>query len=65
VLLANAAMAALLLWIGGDLQAWMAQPAWGRVGRLALCIVAAAATYLAVLVLTGMRMRHMRNVAGA
>jgi putative peptidoglycan lipid II flippase len=65
VLIANAAMAALLLWIGSDLQTWMAQPAWGRVGRLALCILAAAATYLAVLVLTGMRMRHMRNVPGA
>jgi putative peptidoglycan lipid II flippase len=65
VLLANAAMAALLLWMGGDLQGWLDQSAWVRAGRLAMCIVAAAATYFAVLLLGGMRLRHVRNVAGA
>jgi putative peptidoglycan lipid II flippase len=65
VLIANAVMAALLLWLGADLQTWLAQSAWERAGRLALCIAAAAAAYFAVLFLSGMRMRHMRNVAGA
>jgi putative peptidoglycan lipid II flippase len=65
VLFANAAMAALLLWMGGDLQSWMAQAPWERAGRLALCIVAAAAAYFAALLLSGARLRHVRNVAGS
>jgi putative peptidoglycan lipid II flippase len=65
VLLANAVMAALLVWMGGDLQGWLAQPPWERAGRLAICIVAAAAAYFAALLLSGARLRHVRNVAGA
>jgi putative peptidoglycan lipid II flippase len=65
VLLANAGMAALLYWMTGSLESWMAQSAWERGGRLALCIVAAAATYFAMLFVVGLRMRHVRNVAGA
>jgi putative peptidoglycan lipid II flippase len=65
VLVANLVMAALLFWLGGDLESWTGQPAWERVGRLALCLGAAAAAYFAVLFLAGLRMRHLRNVAGA
>jgi putative peptidoglycan lipid II flippase len=65
VLFANAVMAGLLLWLGADLDEWMAQSAWERAGRLALCILAAAAAYFTALLLTGMRLRHVRNVAGA
>jgi putative peptidoglycan lipid II flippase len=65
VVFANAAMAALLYWMAGDVQGWLAQEPWERAGRLALCIVAAAATYFAVLLAAGMRLRHVRNVAGA
>jgi putative peptidoglycan lipid II flippase len=65
VVLANAAMAAVLIWMGGDLQGWLSAPATERVGRLALCIAAGAATYFAALLLTGTRLRHLRNVAGA
>jgi putative peptidoglycan lipid II flippase len=65
VLLANAGMAALLLWLGGDLQSWMSLSPWGRAGRLALCILAAAAAYFAMLLVSGARLRHLRNVAGA
>jgi putative peptidoglycan lipid II flippase len=65
VLAANAVMAALLIWLGGDLASWMVLPPWERAGRLALCIVAAAATYFAMLFIAGTRLRHLRNVAGA
>ncbi len=65
VLLANAVMAALLIWLGGDLEGWMVLSPWERAARLALCIAAAAATYFGMLLLAGMRMRHVRNVAGA
>jgi putative peptidoglycan lipid II flippase len=65
VLLANAAMAALLIWMGGNLETWLVLSPWERATRLAVCIVAGAATYFAVLLLSGMRLRHVRNVAGA
>jgi putative peptidoglycan lipid II flippase len=65
ILLANAAMAGLLLWLSGDIGGWLSAPPLARAGRLAMCIVAAAATYFAVLFVAGTRMRHLRNVAGA
>jgi putative peptidoglycan lipid II flippase len=65
VLLANAAMAALLVWLTGDLRDWLTQSSWERAGHLALCIVAGATTYFAALFLAGARLRHVRNVAGA
>jgi putative peptidoglycan lipid II flippase len=65
VVFANATMAAVLVWLGGDLSSWLQQPAWERAGRLALCVVAGAAVYFAALMLAGTRLRHVRNVAGA
>jgi putative peptidoglycan lipid II flippase len=65
VVFANAAMAAVLVWLGGDLAGWLALPPPPRALRLAVCIVAGAATYFAALFLAGTRLRHVRNVAGA
>ena len=65
ILFANAAMAALLIWLGGDLDGWLELPPSHRAARLALCVVAGAATYFAALLLAGTRLRHVRNVAGA
>ena len=65
VLFANAVMAALLIWLGGDLQGWMDAAPLRRAGRLALCVSAGAVTYLVALYLSGTRLRHLRNVAGA
>jgi len=62
---ANALMAALLFWLGGDLQGWLDATALHRATRLGLCIVAGAAAYFAALLLSGMRLRHVRNLAGA
>jgi hypothetical protein len=47
------------------LQSWLTLTPWGRAARLAMCILAAAAAYFAVLLLSGGRLRHLRNVAGA
>jgi len=63
IVFANAAMAALLVWMGGDISGWLAASPLERAARLAMCIVAAAATYFAVLFVSGMRLRHMRNAA--
>jgi putative peptidoglycan lipid II flippase len=65
IVFANAAMGGLLLWLSGDLAGWLAMPPLQRAGRLAACIAAGAATYFAALYLTGLRLRHLRNVAGA
>ena len=65
ILFANAVMAVLLIWLGNDLHDWLAATPWHRAGRLAFCIVAAAAAYFAALFLAGTRLRHLRNAAGA
>jgi putative peptidoglycan lipid II flippase len=61
VLLANAVMAGLLVYLGGDLAGWMSMPALERALRLAGCVGAAAVTYFAVLFLSGMRLAQMRG----
>jgi putative peptidoglycan lipid II flippase len=61
VLFANAAMAALLFYLGGDLSGWLSAPALERALRLAACVLGAAATYFAVLYLSGMRLAQMRG----
>ena len=65
ILFANAVMAALLIWLGGDIGGWLEVSAWHRAVRLTLCIVAAAVAYFVALFLAGTRLHHLRNVAGA
>lgn len=61
ILFANGVMAALLIWLGGDVARWLAMPALARAGNLALCIVAAALAYFAALYISGLRMAQMRG----
>jgi putative peptidoglycan lipid II flippase len=65
IVFANAVMAALLIWLGGDLAGWLAASPLHRAGRLGLCIAAGAAAYFAALYLSGTRLHHVRNHAGA
>jgi putative peptidoglycan lipid II flippase len=65
VVVANVAMAALLLWLGGDLQSWLDQSAVQRAARLAMCVAVAITVYFAALFVAGTRLRHVRNVAEA
>jgi len=65
IVAANAAMAALLVWMAGDLASWLATPPLQRALHLAVCIAVAAAVYFGALFLTGVRMRHMRSGASA
>jgi peptidoglycan biosynthesis protein MviN/MurJ (putative lipid II flippase) len=62
--LANAVMAAVLLWLAGDLSQWLQWNALQRTGRLALLIGIGFALYAATLFLGGLRLSHLRN-AGA
>jgi len=61
ILFANAVMAALLIWMAGDIHDWLAQPLLTRALHLAGCIVAAAVLYFAALFVSGVRLHHMRN----
>jgi putative peptidoglycan lipid II flippase len=65
VLLANAAMAALLVWLSGSLSTWLSFAPPERALRLGGCIVLAAAVYFAVLFVCGLRLRHVRTGGGA
>jgi putative peptidoglycan lipid II flippase len=58
--LASAVMAALVLWLGGDLHSWIAADKWLRALRIAAVVAAAAAAYFAVLAACGLRPRHFR-----
>ena len=58
-------MAALLIWMGGDLAGWLALSPLHRAARLALCVSSGAVAYFAALFLSGTRLHHLRNHAGA
>jgi putative peptidoglycan lipid II flippase len=60
LLLASVAMAALLLYLQGSLDSWMAMDKWARALRITEIVLAAAAVYFAVLGLCGLRPRHFR-----
>ena len=61
LLVANAAMAALLVWLAGDLPRWLAWSASGRALNLTLCIASGAAVYAATLWLVGLRPATLRS----
>jgi putative peptidoglycan lipid II flippase len=65
ILFANAVMAALLIWLGGDLAGWLELHPLHRALRLGGCILAAIVAYFASLYVAGTRLRHVRNAAGA
>lgn len=60
VLVANGAMAALLLWGLSEWSAWGAWEALERVWRLAVLCVSGAIAYGAVLLIGGLRLRDLR-----
>ncbi len=63
LLLANLAMALLLVWLAGDLAGWLAAGAAERALKMLQLILACAALYFAVLGLGGLRPRHLRASA--
>jgi putative peptidoglycan lipid II flippase len=65
VLLANALMAALLVWFAGSLDTWLGFAPLERALRLGGCIVLAATLYFGALFLAGLRIRHLRTGGGA
>ncbi len=62
IVAANAVMAGVLVWMGGDVESWMALGAWERVGRCAVCIGGAAGVYFGGLSALGMRYRDLAHL---
>jgi putative peptidoglycan lipid II flippase len=62
LLLAVTVMAALVLWLAGSLDGWMAQDKWTRALRLSGIVAAAVVAYFGVLGACGLRPRHFRSV---
>ncbi|MEA5444751.1 murein biosynthesis integral membrane protein MurJ [Gammaproteobacteria bacterium AB-CW1] len=58
-LVANGVMAAVVLWLAGPLADWLDAGVWERVGLLAVCIGTGALVYGLVLLLLGLRRRHV------
>jgi putative peptidoglycan lipid II flippase len=63
ILLANLAMALVLLWMAGEPASWLGSPPLARALRLAAAIAAGAGTYFVVLFAAGLRFHHLRSVA--
>ena len=55
------ALIAVVLWLAGSLDTWLASTALDRGLRVLTVVAAAAAAYFATLWLTGMRPRHFRR----
>jgi putative peptidoglycan lipid II flippase len=60
IVIASAAMAALLAWLGGDLAFWLSTGTLVRVLRLSSLIVAGGVVYFGVLWLLGVRVGQFR-----
>ena len=60
VVIANAAMIAILLWLQRPLDWWLEASTFGRSLQLGMAIVAAAAAYFATLIVLGLRLSQFR-----
>lgn len=61
MLMANAAMGAVLIWLVGDLQQWLAWGVMERALNMGILVVSGVSVYAIVLVLLGMRPSHLKN----
>lgn len=61
LVLANLAMAALLVWLVPALEQWLSWGVWERAQMMALCCVLGGGLYVVVLGMGGIRLRHLRH----
>nr|WP_272873556.1 murein biosynthesis integral membrane protein MurJ [Aliamphritea spongicola] len=60
ILLANGLMVGLLYWLVADAALWLEFTLWQRVGQMAMLVGLGVLIYLVTLLVTGLRMRHLR-----
>ncbi|PIE20468.1 MAG: murein biosynthesis integral membrane protein MurJ [Neptuniibacter caesariensis] len=61
MLLANLAMVVAIIYLMGDAQIWLGLGVWQRIYAMAVLVVVGVLVYGLVLVLTGLRLRHLRH----
>lgn len=61
LLLANGALASLLLWMEGDVQQWLEWGLWQRAGEMSLIVVSGLFVYGSVLLVSGVRPAHFKH----
>ncbi|MCV6610866.1 MAG: murein biosynthesis integral membrane protein MurJ [Amphritea sp.] len=61
LLFANGVMVALLIWLAGTPEQWLAYDLWQRVMQMALLVSVGIAAYVLVMVAGGLRPRHLRH----
>jgi putative peptidoglycan lipid II flippase len=61
LLLANAAMVAVILWLGSESQSWQEWSVWQRAWQLGILCMAGGSVYFVVLLAVGLRPRHLRH----
>ncbi|EGH00226.1 Proposed peptidoglycan lipid II flippase MurJ [gamma proteobacterium IMCC2047] len=61
LVLANTAMVLLILWLGAGSESWAEWTVWQRAWQLAILCVAGGSIYFVMLILSGLRLRHLRH----
>ena len=61
LLLANAAMVVVILWLGSTADSWLEWSVWQRTWQLGILCVAGGLVYFIVLLAAGLRPRHLRH----
>ena len=61
MILANGVMAAILLWLKGDITFWLESSLVERVTQTAIVVISGLAVYSAMLLISGVRPRHFRR----
>ena len=58
---ANAALAAMIVWLSDPVSVWLANGGYQRAADMALLVGAGVAVYFVALALAGVRVRHFRH----
>ncbi|MDV2080888.1 murein biosynthesis integral membrane protein MurJ [Marinobacter xestospongiae] len=61
LLVANGALAVLVLYLNPSVSEWLAMPGLARAGQMAVLVGAGVAVYFVTLALAGVRVRHFRH----
>nr|WP_279386524.1 murein biosynthesis integral membrane protein MurJ [Motiliproteus coralliicola] len=61
LLVANLVMAGLILWLAPGAEQWLQWSLWQRAQAMALCVIGGGGAYLAMLVVGGIRLRHLKH----
>lgn len=61
MLVANVAMAIVIIQLMGSVDEWLQMDLWARISQMAILVVAGGAVYAVVLAFAGLRVRHLKH----